>query len=74
MKKRKGLLCLMLASLLFFLSGCISSLPKEKEATDQRLPDIRSGPEAPLSDSQTSWTTSAVLYIPDADAARLNTV
>lgn len=73
MKKRR-LLCLMLASLMFFLSGCISSLPKEKEATDQRLPEIRSGPEAPLSDSQTSWTTSAVLYVPDAEATRLNTV
>lgn len=64
-----GLLC---AALL--CTGCVSSVPTEKTRTGESLPQVRSGPEAPIGDSQTAREVKAVLYLPDAGAERLTSV
>lgn len=70
---RRGLL-LGLVCLLLLLTGCVSTMLKERENLDTVLPDIRPGPSAPIGDSQKDWYSTVVLYLPDADASRLQAV
>lgn len=73
MSRMKLALCCMLIASTLLMSGCVSRVLVEKDPIEDKLPEVRSGPEAPIGDSQTSWTSSAVLYVPDATASRLNT-
>lgn len=70
----KRILCGWMCIALLCLSGCVSNTPVEKESVGYALPEVRSGPEAPVGDSQTDKSISAVLYIPDETATRLNAV
>lgn len=70
---RRGLL-LALGCLLLLLSGCVSTMLRERENPDVVLPEIRPGPQAPVGDSQKDWESTVVLYLPDADASRLQAV
>lgn len=67
---RKTVLCLCLCATLL-LGGCVSSMPAEsKDALP--LPSVRPGPDAPVGDTQSDRTISAVLYLPSADGSRLS--
>lgn len=67
-------LCVLLCVLLSVLTGCASPLQEEQPSSASRLPDVRPGPEAPVGDSQSPRSSSAVLYVPSEDGTRLNTV
>lgn len=73
-RKIKQILCVLMVMQLLWLTGCVNSLPMEKESSDLQLPAVRSGPEAPVSDSQSDQYFSAVLYVPNAEATRLDTM
>lgn len=72
MTGRKVALCLMLCLLLPLLAGCVNSLPQEKASTGETLPDVRSGPEAPVGDSQMPREIQTTLYLPSVNTTRLN--
>lgn len=68
---RKTLICLLLC-LTLLLGGCVSSMPVENEGPALPLPSVRPGPEAPIGDTQSDRSVSAVLYLPTADSAQLS--
>ena len=59
---RKTLICLLLC-LTLLLGGCVSSMPVENEGPALPLPSVRPGPEAPMGDTQSDRSVSAVLYL-----------
>lgn len=68
--KRIGV-CLFLC-LTLLLTGCVSSMPGERKRAAQPLPTVRPGPEAPVGDTQSGRTVSAVLYLPSDDGSTLS--
>lgn len=68
--KRIGL-CLLLC-LTLALTGCVSSMPEERTEAAEPLPTVRPGPEAPVGDTQSDRTVSAVLYLPSTDGSTLS--
>lgn len=72
MTGKKRMLCALLCALALGLSGCVgNSQPQERETNGETLPEVRSGPEAPIGDSQTPRSFDAVLYVPSSDGTRL---
>lgn len=67
---RKIWICLLLCAVLL-LGGCVSSMPVEYDGR-RALPQVREGPQAPVGDSQSGRTFSAVLYVPNADGSQLS--
>ena len=63
--------CLFLC-LTLLLTGCVSSMPGERKQAAQPLPTVRPGPEAPVGDTQSGRTVSAVLYLPSDDGSTLS--
>ena len=63
---RKALL-LGFISLLLLCTGCISTMLRETETTDQEMPAIRSAPEAPVGDARNDWESKVTLWLPDKD-------
>lgn len=68
---RKIWICLLLCAVLL-LGGCVSSMPVEYDGPAEPLPQVREGPQAPVGDSQSGRTFSAVLYVPNADGSQLS--
>lgn len=68
--KRTGL-CLLLC-LTLLLTGCVSSMPRERTEASETLPTVRPGPEAPVGDTQSDRTIRAVLYLPSVDGSALS--
>lgn len=73
MTRRGRWLCLLLVLQLALLSGCVQSIPGEKQPTAQTLPPVRSGHEAPIGDGQTEQEYSAVMHFPDDKGERMQT-
>ncbi|MCL1965166.1 MAG: GerMN domain-containing protein [Firmicutes bacterium] len=71
-KRRGKLVAIWLA--LCLLTGCMGNLAEEHQYTGQTLPPAQPVPSAPIGDSQSTRDAEVVLYMPDADAARLTTV
>ncbi len=63
---------LLLLALSLLATGCSARLPAEKEASDLPLPTVRLRYEPPTGDNQTGRVTSAVLYMPNLNATRLD--
>lgn len=69
-REKKGTLALLLC-LLLLLTGCVDNLPKEYVATDEKLPEVQEGPEAPVGDSQSTREMDVGLFVPDPNTLKL---